>query len=313
MKVCIYGAGGVGSYFGARFSQAGFDVTFVARGRNYTALKERGLSLTGMSGELHIKTVNVVENPMDCAPCDIVVVAVKAWQVNETANALAGTLAENGVVIPLQNGVEAPGQLATVLGDDSVLAGLCGIVVYLKEPGHVHHVGVEPFIQIGERAGPPTKRIHELVAKLGCAEAVKVSAPEDMPVALWMKFLFIVAMSGVGAVTRAPIGITRENPETRSLLEACIRETYEVGCAAGVSLPDDAPDKIMKMIDASPAEATTSMQRDIADGFPSELYNQNEAVVRLGSANGVATPVNKLISASLLPLEQRARGIVDFS
>lgn len=311
MKVCIYGSGGVGCYFGARFSQAGLDVTFVARGRNYAALNERGLMLTGISGELHLENINVVESPMDCAPYDVVVVAVKAWQVEEAARALTGTLAKDGVVIPLQNGVEAPQQLAAVLGDDSVLAGLCGIVVYLKEPGHIHHVGVEPFMQIGEHLGPPTARVHKLVAKLGCA-AVKITAPEDMAVALWMKFLFIVAMSGVGSVTRAPIGITRENPETRILLEACIRETYEVGCAVGVSLPDDAVDKTMQMIDAAPAEGTASMQRDIANGLPSELYNQNEVVRKLGSANEVATPVNELISAVLLPLEQRARGIVDF-
>ena len=141
---------------------------------------------------------------------------------------------------------------------------------------------------------------------------MKASVPDDMRVALWLKFLFIVAMSGVGAVSRAPIGVTRSLQSTRALLVSCVSEAAAVGRALGVPLPDDVVDAVMKTIDNAPEQATASMQRDIAAGKPSELATQNAAVVRLGYENYVPTPVNEFVSSALTPLERRARGEVNF-
>ncbi len=312
MKVCIFGSGGVGGYFGARLAKAGMDVTFVARGAHHTAMSENGLKLTSICGDLFLDGVNSVEAPADNAPYDIVILAVKAWQVEDAAVTLKDTLSVNGVVIPLQNGVEAPDILANVLGEAQVLTGLCGIVSFLKEPGHVHHIGIEPFIQIGERNGLQSNRVESVAAALNVAQGMKVTVPDDIRLALWKKFLFIVAMSGIGSITRAPIGITRENVETRKLMVDCVNEVYEVGLAHGIALPSDAVDRTMAMIDAAPPEATASMQRDIMQGKPSELYNQNDAVTRFGDAVGIPTPVNNVITAALLPLERKSRGLIEF-
>ena len=144
------------------------------------------------------------------------------------------------------------------------------------------------------------------------AKGVDASVPHNMQAALWQKYMFIVALSGVGAVTRAPLGITRSHAETKALLEACVNEAYQVGCASGVQFPHTVVDEVLSLIDKSPAHATVSMQRDICEGKPSELFSQNGAVVRMGQALGVATPVNSMITAALTPQEHRARDIVDF-
>ncbi len=312
MKVCIFGSGGVGAYFGARLVQSGADVTFIARGENLKVMQETGLTMSGISGDLHIPDVQVERDPLSNAPYQLVIIAVKAWQVEEAGFTLRGLLAENATVLPLQNGVEASDLLAGILGDESVVIGLCGIVSFLKEPGHVYHAGVDPFIKIGERDGTHSARVDEVIDFLNKANGIDATAPEDIRVAYWLKFMFIVTMSGIGSVTRAPIGISREDRNIRSLMIECATEVFTVGCAKGISLPSDSVVRTMKMLDDAPAEATASMQRDLMSGNPSELYNQNMAVTRLGSELGVATPVNDFISAVLTPQELRVRGEITF-
>jgi 2-dehydropantoate 2-reductase len=112
----------------------------------------------------------------------------------------------------------------------------------------------------------------------------------------------------VGAVSRSPVGAIRAVPETRSLLEAAMREVHALARARGIALPADAVARALRFVDGLPADGTTSMQRDIAEGKPSELESQSGAVVRLGRESGLQTPVHAFLYASLLPLEKRARG-----
>src|SRR5690606_11098811 len=115
--------------------------------------------------------------------------------------------------------------------------------------------------------------------------------------------------SGVGAVTRAPVGVMRSLPETRALLQQSLLEIYDVALARNVALTPEAMEWAMGFMDALPPTATASMQRDILEGRPSELEAQNGAVVRLGAEAGVETPLNRFIYHSLLPQERKARGL----
>jgi 2-dehydropantoate 2-reductase len=141
---------------------------------------------------------------------------------------------------------------------------------------------------------------------------VSAEIPEDIKVAMWKKFLFIASLSGVGAFARAPVGVIREIPETRRMLEAVATEIFGVARAKGIKLNPDAVEATMEVIDGLPPAATASMQRDIMDGLPSELHAQNGAIVRLGREVGENVPLNSLIFSCLLPLEMRARGEVQF-
>jgi 2-dehydropantoate 2-reductase len=217
----------------------------------------------------------------------------------------------NTLVLPLQNGVEASAQLSAVLGQQHVLGGLCRIVSYLVEPGHIRHAGFQPSIAFGEldnRASLRVETLREIFANAG----VEVQVPPDIQAAVWNKFLFIAGYSGVGAVTQAPAGVVRRLPQTRSLMERAMREIFAVAQARGIRLAGDAVDQALASVDALPDNATSSMQRDVMAHRPSELEAQNGAVVRLGQSAGVETPVNSFIYDSLLPLELRARGELRF-
>lgn len=308
MRIAVFGAGGVGGYFGGRLAQAGEDVVFVARGAHLAAMRRDGLSVESTAGDFVVRPVEATDEPSRVGAVDAVLLGVKAWQVREAAPALRPMLSEGGFVVPLQNGVEAADELAAELGAERVVGGLCKIFCYVAGPGRIRHAGVPPRIEFGERDGRRSDRVDGLRSAFEKAAGVDVATPGDINAALWEKFLFIAPLSGVGAVTRMPAGVLRSVPEGREMLETAMREVFDVGRSRGVGLRKDAVARTMSYVDALSPETTASMQRDILEGRPSELEYQTGAVVRLGRAGGVAVPVNEFIYRSLIPGERRARG-----
>jgi 2-dehydropantoate 2-reductase len=307
MRFAVVGTGGVGAYFGGRLAQAGESVAFVARGAHLAAMREHGLRVDSVAGDFVIAPVEATDDPARIGPVDVVLVGVKAWQVRETARTLGPLLGPQTFVVPLQNGVEAADQLAEVLGRERVIGGLCKIVSAIVAPGHVRHSGVPPRVEFGERDGSKSDRVESLRRAFERAQGVSALVPDDVEAAIWEKFLFIAPVSGVGAVTRQPVGAMREVPQTRELIERAMFEVAALARARGVDLPDAAVARNMRYVDGLPPDATASMQRDIMDGRPSELEQQNGAIARLGAEAGVPVPVNAFLYAALLPAERRAR------
>jgi len=141
---------------------------------------------------------------------------------------------------------------------------------------------------------------------------VQVSIAADIHAALWEKLLFVGPFGGVGAVTRAPVGVLRRQTETRSLLEGTMREVFVLARARSLHVGEEAIEQALAAIDRFPEQATASMQRDIMAGRPSELESQIGVVVRLAHPAGVEVPRHRFLYASLLPQERKARGEIEF-
>jgi 2-dehydropantoate 2-reductase len=311
MRVAIYGTGGAGGYFGAQLARSGEDVIFVARGQHLKAIQAHGLCLETPAGEVVIQPAKATDDPTQVGPVDVIFLGVKAWQVEEAARNMGPMVGPETFVVPLQNGVEAPSQLTALLGVEHVLGGLCSTFSWIVAPGRIRNIGAASFIKFGEldsQLSERTERLRQSFEKAG----VKVEIPADVHTALWEKFLLVTAFGGVGAVSRAPIGIMRTMPETRSLLEQCMGEVSSVARARQIQLSNTVVADTMRFVDSLAANATTSLQRDIADGKPSELDFWNGSVVRQGRAVDVSTPVNQFIYHSMLPQELRARGRIVF-
>lgn len=307
MRFAIFGSGGVGGYFGGRLAQAGHDVTFIARGKHLAAIKENGLRVESILGDFIVKPAQATDNPGQIGQVDVILVAVKAWDVPAAAEAIKPIAGDKTLVIPLENGVEAPGQLSSVLGQSHILGGLCRISAFIGEPGLIRHVGVMPYIAMGELDNKKSERVLQQVGIFASLTGVSSELPDNIHKAMWEKFVFIAAVSGVGAVTRQPIGVARSLPETRNLLLRAMEETVAVGQANGVILDKGAAIRIMEsVVDRAPEGTIPSMQKDILEGRRSELEAQNGAVVRMGRELGIPTPVNEFIYASLLPGERQA-------
>ena len=298
MRIVIFGTGGVGGYFGGRLAQAGGDVTFIARGEHLRAIKANGLRVDSTSGDFVVSPAQATDDVSEVGETDLVVLGVKAWQVPDAARAIRPVVGPNTTVVPLQNGVEAVSQLVAELGPDNVIGGLCRIVSYFVAPGHIRHAGFTPTIIIGELDNRHRERIEKIAQVFQHAGLDTTIAP-DIQVALWTKFLFIASFSGVGAVADAPAGVLRSDPKWREQMQSAMEEIYALAHARGVELPSDSVAKVMGAIDSLPADATSSMQRDIVAGKPSELESQNGAVVRMAQESGVDVPTHRSIYETL--------------
>jgi 2-dehydropantoate 2-reductase len=307
MRIAIFGTGGAAGYFGGRLAQAGEEVVFIAREEHLQALRTHGLRVDSVKGDFTVQPVQASNDPAQVGVVDVIIVGVKAWQVPEAARAMHPLVGPETFVVPLQNGVDAPTELAAVLGTEHVLGGLCRIISFVAGPGYIRHLGGEPYLAFGELDNHPSERAKRLLQAFTRAQGLMVEIPADILAAMWQKFLLIASWGGIGAVTRAPIGVLRTLPETRPMLEQAMQEM-----AHNIALTQEAINHSMAFIDSLPPAGTASMQRDIMEGRPSELASQNGAVVRLGQEVGVATPLHAFIYHSLLPLELRMRGEVEF-
>lgn len=309
MRIAIFGTGGAGGYFGAQLARSGEDVVFIARGRHLEEIRIHGLRVDAGGSDWVVHPSQATDDPGEVGAVDVVIVGVKAWQVTESARAMQPLIGPETFVVPLQNGVEAPAQLVSVLGSGHVLGGLCGTLSWVTAPGRIRSLGAVHFVKLGELDNRPSERAERLKHAFERAQ-VKVEIPPDITKALWEKFLFVVSVGGVGAVTRAPFGVIRSVPESRRMLEICMREILAVGRARSVALEETVLDRTMALTDSLDPGGSTSLHRDLADGKPSELEAWNGAVVRLGGEAGVPTPTHQSIYWSLLPTELRSRGSV---
>ncbi len=275
MRIAIFGAGSVGGYFGGRLAQAGEDVVFIARGEHLNAILKHGLRVDSINGDFVVESVQATDDPATIGTVDMVLVGVKAWQVSEAAGAIRPMIGPETVVLPLQNGLEAPALLSAVIGDQHVLGGLCGLFCYVTGPGHIVHAGTEPFVKIGELDNHRSQRVDLLLDTFRRA-GVTAEIPPDIQVAMWMKFLLITVWSGMGAVTRAPAGIWRSLPGTRLMAEQSLGEIIAVAAAHDVSLPENALEMTMAVYDGLAPQSTASLQRDVMQGRPSELVHRSE-------------------------------------
>jgi len=149
MKIAVIGAGAVGGYFGGRLAFAGSEVVFFVRGKTLEALRTGPLRVQSIEGDFEVN-VRATDDPGEVGEVDAVLFAVKAWQVPEAAAAIQKMPGEKSVVVPLQNGMNAPAELAAVLGSGRVAGGLCRIVAEAKGPGQIDHYWAEPSLAFGE-------------------------------------------------------------------------------------------------------------------------------------------------------------------
>ena len=306
MRIAVIGAGGVGGYFGGRLAAGGHEVIFVARGRTLEALRSRGLRVDSIRGDFTINPVQATDDPSSIGPVDAVLVAVKSWQLAEAAAIMKPLINPGTMVVPLLNGMEAPEILSGALGAPHVLGGLCGIVSFIVEPGHIRHAATEPFVMFGELDQPLSARAERLREAFE-QSGVKADIADDVVHAMWSKFLFITPMSAIGALTRMPVGEWRSQPETREVSVLVLREMIEIASRRGVRLSEEDIDRTLQRFDALAPESTSSLQRDVMNGLPSELDAQLGAVLRMAGECASAVPVCEMLYALLLPQERRAR------
>ena len=300
MRIAVVGTGGIGGPFGASLAAARLDVTFVARGAHLAAIRENGLRVEGDRGETHIRPAQATDDIASIGPVDFVLFCVKLWDVEEVGATLRAILGPETAVVPLQNGVDAAERLIPILGPEAVMGGTAFVTGNIAAPGVIRQTGTYQRMTFGELDGRRSERGQRLreICEAAGFEGVLSS---DIRVPIWEKFLLLVPLSGLNALTRVALGKWRDDPDLLALYEAALRETVAVGVAEGVRLPPDSVEKVRAMMWSMPPYHMTSMGNDLLRGNRLELPWFAGKVVELGRHHGIPTPVNGFIYAVLKP------------
>jgi 2-dehydropantoate 2-reductase len=300
MRIAVIGAGGVGGYFGARLAHAGNDVVFVARGAHLAAMRADGLRIESAVGDLVLPRVAATDDPASLEPVDVVMFCVKLWDVEQSAAQVAPLVARGGVVIPFQNGIDAVDIVTRVVGASHVLGGVAYIAASIKSPGVIAHVGTMARLRVGAFDLSLAPRAQGFVD--ACAAAgVEAEHVQDIRRALWEKFVFLNAASGLTCLARQPLGVIRTDAELRATFVASMRETTAVANARGIEFPDDFIARQLRALDGLPAEMRASMLHDLSAGRRLEAPWLCGRVAELAPSLHVAAPVNATIYSALKP------------
>ena len=299
MKIVMFGAGGVGGYFGGRLAQAGCDVSFVARGAHLEAIRRDGVRLVSPKGDAHMTSVRASADPAELGVADVVFLTVKMYDVDAAAATLGPLLGPDTMVVTLQNGVVATDMVARHVGRARTAGGVAYVAAVIDAPGVIRHTALDALI-VGELDGALSPRLVAL-REAASGAGFTFTASTHIQVDQWSKFARLSVFSGLTAATRSPLGVLRAEPALMALLERAVQESLAVGRARGVELPASVMDEVLGMVRAMPPGAKSSMLEDLERGKPLELPWLSGAVVRLGSEVGVPTPTHALIETLLRP------------
>jgi len=306
MRIAVMAAGGVGGYFGAKLALAGHDVAFIARGRHLAAIRESGLVVQSGGGDVRLAKPVASDDPRSLGRFDIVLLAVKLWDTEIAAEAIKPLIAGGGAVIPFQNGVDAIERIGAIVGKAHVLGGVAYIAATIAEPGVIRHTGQMARLRFGPvlpEQQPTAQDFHQACIGAG----INAELVADIHRAIWEKFVFLAAMSGVTSATRQPIGVIRSDADLRGCLEDAMREAWAVGRARGVALADDFIAQQMTFAQGLPAEMKSSMLNDLIAGNRLEASWLSGAVARMANQAGIAAPVNATLYAAVKPFCDGAR------
>jgi 2-dehydropantoate 2-reductase len=298
----------MGGYFGARLARAGAEVAFIARGASLEALRTRGLTLELRGGTGFTLPVHVTDEPSTVGSVDLLIVAVKTYDLESAAERARSLVGPHTVVLPLQNGIDISERLGNVLGADRVVGGAAYVSATLAAPGVIAQMadpGKE--LLVGELAGGTSTRIANVVDTFVQAGVV-AEVSHDIQGVLWVKYMAACA-GALTAMARLPIGTILACEETFALYRGILEETAAVARARGTRLADDAVDRLIGMIRNYAPDTRTSLAYDLEAGRRLELESLSGTLVRLGREAGVPTPLNFAIYAALKPFVDGPPGL----
>jgi 2-dehydropantoate 2-reductase len=296
VKIAVVGAGAMGSVYAGILGDAGNEVWAVDVWHEHVeAIRTHGLTVEGASGRRAVR-IQATSNPAEVGVCDLVVIATKARDVEAAAQAARPMLGPESVVLPIQNGLGSADRIAAVLGEERVAIGVAGgFGASMIGPGHVHHNGWE-LVRLGERHGPVTARIREIV-RVWEGAGFRVQADDDVDRLVWEKLICNVCFSGTCTILERTIRQVLDDPFAWLVASGCAREAYDVAVARGIALAFDDPVAYARSFGEKIPDARPSMLLDVLAGRPCEIDVINGAIPSAAREVGLTAPVNEVVTA----------------
>jgi len=303
IRIAILGLGGVGGYFGGLLAKAYYkseeiEVIFIARGETQKAIAENGLTIITDDSETVVYPKLVSDNPDEIGILDYLICATKTYDIEESLLSLQQCIAQETVILPLYNGVDAPERIHKIFPENDILQGCVYIISMIFSPGTIRKIGFYEKLFFGSKTASNSK-LNELQSIFQKAK-IESYLVENIEETVWEKFIFISALASLTSYLNQNIGQILSNPDAKAIYVELLKEIEMVAKAKGLQLSDDIVNQTIVKLEKSPKEATSSMHRDYLAGNKIEAASLTKFVVEEALKYGVKTPLYEKISTVLL-------------
>lgn len=299
MKVAVVGAGAVGGYFGGLLAKSGADVTFIARGERLEALRAKGLTVKSWKGDFSVR-VSATDDSAAVGPVDLILFCVKSYDTDSAIRQALPMIEKHTSVLSLQNGIDNEEKIASLIGQEKVLAGVAYIGASAPEPGVVLHQESGKIV-FGELDGGLSERVIRLNAFFD-RYGLPAEVSPNIKIVLWTKLAWNAPFNAINTLVGGPVKVILENSHTRELARLVTAEVVTVANASGVGLTfEDVWERNVKF--SQHYGVTTSMLQDYEAGKPLEHEALNGVIIEKATALGLPTPYNFALYALLSRLQ----------
>ena len=305
MKICFFGVGGVGGYFGTlatkRFKEK-HAIYFVARGKHKDAIGANGLTLKRKEKNeiIHVFPEICTDTVEDLPVCDIIILSVKAYDLKDAVKEMSKIVDENTVILPLLNGVDIYERIREHLSAGIVLRACVYVGTHIESPGVISQSGGDGKIMLGSDPAFPDFYPESLLVLLN-ESGIDTNWEENVKISIWSKYMFIAAFGLVTATYEKTLGEIQENGGLKDITQAIMREIDSIAGKLNIPLSPDIVESSWLKAKQFPYGAKTSFQRDIeSKGKIHEGDIFGGTIIRYGENLNVPVPTTKMVYEKLL-------------
>ena len=294
-EIMMVGAGSVGGYFGAHLARNNPHISFLLRPKTQAAVANNGLTIRSAIGESFTVRPVSASNPQDLPQPDLIILGVKAYDLDEVMDQLEPILKSDTTILTLQNGVTIEDTLKMRFGRERIVGGVAFIYSKIVEPGVIDHFK-KGMVTIGELMGLETPRLFEIQGLFKEA-GIPCFLTDDIRKAKWEKMCWNCVFNPLTVLLNDHVAKALDVPELKPVIATIAREVAAVAMAAHrVPLDGEMPEKVVKWSQEL-RDIHTSMYDDWKAGRPTEIDELNGYIVKRGQEIGVPTPMNEMLTA----------------
>ena len=300
-QIMMVGAGSVGGFFGAHLAKNNPNVSFLLRPSTLEAVKRNGLTIKSAKGNFTVHPP-AASDPRQLATPDLIILAVKAYDLDEVMTQLEPVLTERTVILTLQNGIDTEDRIISRLHRDCVVGGVAFIYSKIVEPGVIEHYK-RGGVAIGELMGHKSERVSQ-IAEMFKQAGISCQLSEDIRKSKWEKMCWNCVFNPLTVVIDDKVAKALDHPEMAGVIRQIVGEVAAVSAAVKVPLAPDMAEKVVKWTQEL-RDIHTSMYDDWKGKRPTEIDYLNGYIVRVGRELGIPTPVNEALTAMVKTITEK--------
>jgi 2-dehydropantoate 2-reductase len=292
-QIMMVGAGAVGGFFGAHLARHNPHVSFLLRPRTLQAVRNHGLILRSPAGTFTVHPP-AASDPRELPGPDLIVLSVKAYDLDEALTQIEPVMTERTVLLTLQNGVDTEDRILSRFHRDCVVGGVAFIYAKIVEPGVIEHYK-RGSVAIGELLGHRSERVLR-IAEIFTQAGLPCQIVEDIRRSKWEKMCWNCVFNPLTVLINDRVAKALDHPEMLGVIRQLVEEVAAVSAALKVPLAADMAGKVVRWTQEI-RDIHTSMYDDWKAGRPTEIESLNGYVAQKGRELGIPTPLNEAMTA----------------